>query len=275
MKHHLNFWLILSLIFVGLLAGPRPVQAKIPIKPNVSAHIYQDRSFFNQNQINHLEQQANQLAQTKQGQTVKIFIIHQSQLGDGYASYLSDSDVNDSGNPAGMIQNSIVQHQTTGTDGEYLGSSVKNDVEKHQTILVFIPEKDNLSFASSSFTSNYYNKRTWRKITFWNKHLLNDSQPAQARGVYRIATKLNRQQLKLSQQAKPPKEAWDLGTVGDWLTAMIIFGGPLLIIWAIIRFGYIPLGGGGGDADYTDGYFDGWISHDIYGDWYDDRHDDF
>ncbi|GBG94172.1 hypothetical protein LFYK43_06310 [Ligilactobacillus salitolerans] len=280
MKRTLKFWLSFLVLLTSWYILPQIVKAQAPpTHGNVSPHIYQDREFFSQDQIDRLEKQNDELADSKQHQITKIFILSPKKMGADFEfppKYMDFKDFNDPENPAGYIQKTIVDKKSTDSTGYYKGLGAAQAVRKYENVLVFIPEKNSLTFAASSFTSGKYNKWNWQKLNFGHKHQLNNSSSSQAKGVFKIATRINKQQLKLSQRDKPVESQRPWVTFLEKFAIALLATSPLMIIWLVLRFGErstdIP------DFGSDMGWYGGWSERgyydDMYGDYHDDWHDD-
>lgn len=279
MKRILKLWLSFLVLLTSWCILPQMIHAqKVPTHGNVSPHIYQDRDFFSQDQIDKLEKQNDELAASKHHQITKIFILSPKKMGADFefpAKYMDVNDFDDLESPAGQLQEKIIHKKSTDSSGGYQGLREEQTVRKYENVLVFIPEKDSLTFAPSSFTQGRYDKLNWTRLTFGHKHQLNNSTSSQAQGVFKIATRVNKQQLKLSQRNKPVKNGrpWVL-FLERFATALLITL-PLILIWLFLRFGDRSTNSPDFGSDMT--WYGGWSEredydamHDDHDDWHDD-----
>lgn len=279
MKRALKLWLSFLVLLTSWCILPQMTHAqKVPTHGNVSPHIYQDRDFFSQDQIDRLEKQNDELADSKQHQITKIFILSPKKMGADFkfpAKYMDIDDFNDPENPAGYIQETIIDKKSTDSSGDYKGLGAAQAVRKYENVLVFIPEKNSLTFAASSFTSGRYDQLNWKKLTFGHKHQLNNSSSSQAKGVFKIATRINKQQLKLSQRNKPVKNKRPWIIFLEKFAIALLATSPLMIIWVVLRFGDRSTGIPDFGSDM--GWYGGWSEREYYDemrDIHDDWHDD-
>ena len=277
MKHNLKLGLSFLVLLTSWFVLPQMVQAQDPpTHGNASTHIYQDRDFFSQAQIDKLEKQNDRLADSKQRQITKIFILSPKKLGDDFElaeDYMYKNDFGDGGNPAGTIQEKIVKKKSTDSSGGYKGLGAEQSIRKYENILVFVPEKNSLTFAPSSFTFGRYDKLNWKKLTFGHKHQLNNSTSSQAKGVFKIAARINKQQLKLSQRDKPARNGRPWVEFLEKFATALAFTVPLMLIWAYLRLGDRSPDG----PTYSNemDWYDGWVERGYYDDMYDYYHDDY
>jgi hypothetical protein len=110
-KRALKLWLSFLVLLTSWCILPQMTHAqKVPTHGNVSPHIYQDRDFFSQDQIDSLEKQNDELADSKQHQITKIFILSPKKMGADFkfpAKYMDINDFNDPENPAGISKKQL------------------------------------------------------------------------------------------------------------------------------------------------------------------------
>lgn len=257
--------LCLPLLVLGLVwCWPQLAQADaMPIKPNVSRHIYQDRDFFSQAQIAELEEEIKPLSQTKHPQNFQIYIVHRAQIAANFDGQVNPATGVDVDTPAGTLKAALVKHQLQQDNGSYLG------LMGTENVLLFMPETGDLSFAPGGFTGPYYSNWNWKHLIFGKKHLLNDSPARQAKGMVAITKRVVKKQVKLSNRAQPVKRSWTWSGVGDMLFTIWLMSLPVQLLWYIIKHGNEPMG----HDNTSDAWIEGWVNHEIYDD-YDDFHDD-